>query len=72
MTDVFRVDTSSGEISTLTSLDRESVAYYDLVIAAYDGGSPSNTITTTVRVQLNDYNDNAPVFTASSYARECR
>ncbi|KAH8260379.1 hypothetical protein KR026_010588 [Drosophila bipectinata] len=59
----FRIDAQSGEISTAAHLDREETAHYNLVIGAIDMGLPPQTGSATVRIELDDVNDNAPTFT---------
>uniref|UniRef100_A0A8D1BRY7 Cadherin domain-containing protein n=1 Tax=Sus scrofa TaxID=9823 RepID=A0A8D1BRY7_PIG len=49
------------------TLDRESVASYELVVSARDGGSPSLWATARVSVEVGDVNDNAPVFAQPEY-----
>uniref|UniRef100_A0A8W4FFI9 Protocadherin alpha 3 n=1 Tax=Sus scrofa TaxID=9823 RepID=A0A8W4FFI9_PIG len=49
------------------TLDRESVASYELVVTARDGGSPSLWATASVSVEVGDVNDNAPVFAQPEY-----
>uniref|UniRef100_A0A8D0MJH6 Cadherin domain-containing protein n=1 Tax=Sus scrofa TaxID=9823 RepID=A0A8D0MJH6_PIG len=49
------------------TLDRESVASYELVVSARDGGSPSLWATASVSVEVGDVNDNAPVFAQPEY-----
>ncbi|XP_054574263.1 protocadherin alpha-6-like [Eptesicus fuscus] len=46
-----------------SSLDREKVSHYELVVTARDGGSPSLSSTASVSVEVADVNDNAPTFT---------
>ncbi|XP_072807824.1 protocadherin alpha-13-like [Vicugna pacos] len=48
-------------------LDRESVANYELVVTARDGGSPSLSATASVSVDVADVNDNAPTFAQPEY-----
>uniref|UniRef100_A0A8D1G0Y9 Cadherin domain-containing protein n=1 Tax=Sus scrofa TaxID=9823 RepID=A0A8D1G0Y9_PIG len=50
-----------------STLDRESVASYELVVSARDGGSPSLWATARVSVEVGDVNDNAPVFAQPEY-----
>ncbi|XP_022254786.1 cadherin-related tumor suppressor-like [Limulus polyphemus] len=59
---VFGIDHQSGTIYTAGQLDRESLAIYNLTIAAVDNGSPPQTGTTIVKVLVTDVNDNAPIF----------
>nr|KAG5699632.1 hypothetical protein BaRGS_005080 [Batillaria attramentaria] len=60
----FRIDANSGRIETtgLGILDRETVPAYDITVVAVDTGIPPQTGTCTVRVILDDVNDNGPVF----------
>ncbi|XP_036168821.1 LOW QUALITY PROTEIN: protocadherin alpha-10-like [Myotis myotis] len=50
-----------------SALDRESVANYELVVTARDGGSPSLSATASVSVEVADVNDNAPLFAQPEY-----
>ena len=56
----FRLDERTGVFETMATFDREEVALYRLIITADDGGSPSQTGTTTVTVTIGDVNDNVP------------
>ena len=56
----FAIDADTGNISTLTKLDRESVAQYYLTITATDQGLPPLSGDAAVIVILEDVNDNAP------------
>ena len=48
-------------------LDRENKEIYELIVVAFDGGKPENTGNLTVRVNILDENDNAPIFQKDSY-----
>jgi Cadherin domain len=62
----FAMDEASGQITIAKNLDRETQARYDLQISAYDAGEGVTlTATATVRVDVLDENDNAPIFTQS-------
>ncbi|XP_059775502.1 LOW QUALITY PROTEIN: protocadherin alpha-12-like [Balaenoptera ricei] len=50
-----------------SALDRESVANYEVVVTARDGGSPSLSATASVSVEVSDVNDNAPAFVQPEY-----
>uniref|UniRef100_A0A8B9YIL6 Cadherin domain-containing protein n=1 Tax=Bos mutus grunniens TaxID=30521 RepID=A0A8B9YIL6_BOSMU len=50
-----------------SALDRESVANYEVVVTARDGGSPSLSATASVSVEVADVNDNAPAFPQPEY-----
>ena len=58
----FKVDPQSGDVETAKLLDRESVPSYELIIGAIDTGSPPQTGSVTVKIELLDVNDNGPVF----------
>ncbi|XP_060743340.1 protocadherin Fat 3-like [Tachysurus vachellii] len=59
--------TISTELVLIKALDREKIPNLDLLITAVDGGSPALTGTLTIKVNILDVNDNAPVFTKSLY-----
>uniref|UniRef100_A0A8C6F142 Protocadherin alpha 3 n=1 Tax=Monodon monoceros TaxID=40151 RepID=A0A8C6F142_MONMO len=50
-----------------SALDRESMANYEVVVTARDGGSPSLSATASVSVEVADVNDNAPAFAQPEY-----
>uniref|UniRef100_A0A8C2UIW8 Protocadherin alpha subfamily C, 2 n=1 Tax=Chinchilla lanigera TaxID=34839 RepID=A0A8C2UIW8_CHILA len=50
-----------------STLDRESVSGYQLVVTARDGGSPPLWASATVSVEVADVNDNAPAFAQPEY-----
>ncbi|XP_011701166.1 PREDICTED: cadherin-related tumor suppressor [Wasmannia auropunctata] len=58
----FKIDPQTGDIETAKQLDRETVPAYDLTIGAIDTGSPPETGTAMVHIELQDVNDNGPVF----------
>ena len=63
----FEIDSLTGDISTVSSLDRETVAAYSLIISALDiSGLSSNA---TVYVAIGDINDNEPRFIQAQYER---
>ncbi|KAF7235474.1 Protocadherin gamma-A10 [Varanus komodoensis] len=49
------------------SLDREEQSVYELILTATDGGDPVRSGTIQIKVKVLDANDNAPIFTQSSY-----
>ena len=63
----FKIDSYSGAISVLMSLDREMTSSYLLNITAYDMGTPEKFTSTRVTVMVLDINDNPPVFEKSKY-----
>nr|XP_023416325.1 LOW QUALITY PROTEIN: protocadherin alpha-9 [Cavia porcellus] len=50
-----------------SSLDRESISNYEVVVTARDGGSPPLWASATVSVEVADVNDNAPLFAQPEY-----
>ncbi|KAG8438989.1 hypothetical protein GDO86_005249 [Hymenochirus boettgeri] len=52
-------------LQTTTSLDYESVKEYTIEIVAVDSGNPPLSSTNSLKVQVTDVNDNAPVFSQS-------
>ncbi|XP_059554594.1 protocadherin alpha-13 isoform X5 [Myotis daubentonii] len=50
-----------------STLDRESVSGYAVVVTARDGGSPSLSATASLSVEVADVNDNAPLFAQPEY-----
>ncbi|XP_052500309.1 protocadherin alpha-6-like [Budorcas taxicolor] len=50
-----------------STLDRENVANYEVVVTARDGGSPSLSATASMSVEVADVNDNAPTFPQPEY-----
>ncbi|KAH8868430.1 Protocadherin-18 [Schistosoma japonicum] len=58
---IFRV-TPSGIIETLIELDRETVPVYILKVGVRDRGAQPLASTTMLRVNVQDANDNAPVW----------
>ncbi|XP_039558651.1 protocadherin gamma-A12-like isoform X8 [Passer montanus] len=55
---IFHLDSESGEITLLRSLDFEEGDYYELEVQARDGGGLSDTVKITITIT--DKNDNAP------------
>ena len=65
---MFTVDPSSGDISPVSELDRETADYYNLTVRVTDGGSPSLSDTAVVEISIADVNDNRPKFNSSREA----
>ncbi|XP_036425193.1 protocadherin-1 isoform X2 [Colossoma macropomum] len=63
-------DTSSKRkyfLQTTTPLDYERIKEYRIEIVAVDSGNPALSSTNSLKVQVTDMNDNAPVFSPSLY-----
>ena len=59
----FTIDSLTGIVSTLGSLDRETQSSYSLVIVASDGVTLSNPV--TLNVVIVDINDSPPIYSGS-------
>ncbi|KAG8191614.1 hypothetical protein JTE90_018546 [Oedothorax gibbosus] len=64
---VFRLDSTTGWISTLFELDYETASWYNLSIIARDKGNPQLFSTTIVIIRIQDYNDNPSEFQRQHY-----
>ena len=64
----FQINASSGEITTIGELDRETTAAFALTVRASDGAVPEKVRFTDgeVKVTISDVNDNAPSFNTPS------
>ncbi|XP_034544310.1 protocadherin-23 [Notolabrus celidotus] len=61
------IDPESGLVTTAAELDRETQAEIWFLVVAADGGEPALSSTATVTVQVEDINDNEPVFQQQLY-----
>ncbi|XP_041360351.1 cadherin-related tumor suppressor-like [Gigantopelta aegis] len=68
--DKFQLEASLGTITLISQLDFEEVQLYTLKVIAKDGGSPQRSSSVTVYMNVNDVNDNTPVFDPMSYSQE--
>ncbi|XP_072256728.1 protocadherin gamma-B1-like isoform X15 [Pyxicephalus adspersus] len=55
------------EIILEKPLDRERQSFYELVLTAFDGGHPPKSGTAIVKIEVQDVNDNYPVFSQDKY-----
>ncbi|XP_019377369.1 PREDICTED: protocadherin Fat 4, partial [Gavialis gangeticus] len=58
----FTINRATGEIKSIRPLDREKLAQYVLTVKAFDKGTPLQSTTVKVIVNILDENDNAPRF----------
>ncbi|XP_064201137.1 protocadherin Fat 1-like isoform X1 [Anguilla rostrata] len=64
----FSVDSRTGDIFVIGSLDYESTREYYLTVEATDARTPSLSDAATVTINVTDVNDNSPAFSQSAYA----
>lgn len=64
----FAVDERTGAVTLAAALDRETRASYALVVRARDAGAPAMEAVTTLRVDVEDVNDNPPSFSSAEYS----
>ncbi len=62
----FVVNSSTGVISTSSSLDYETLQEYKITVQASDAGSPPLTTTTTVIITITGVNEHTPQFTPNN------
>uniref|UniRef100_A0A915PFR4 Uncharacterized protein n=1 Tax=Setaria digitata TaxID=48799 RepID=A0A915PFR4_9BILA len=65
--ETFRIDKTTGIITTINKLDREDKEKYILKVKAEDGGEPPLFDTLLITVMVRDINDNAPYFEPNFY-----
>ncbi|XP_036365784.1 protocadherin Fat 4-like isoform X1 [Octopus sinensis] len=63
----FTIDENTGMVATKTLLDAETTLSYTFQILVADSGYPSNTVSSTVSVDIIDVNDNPPKFSQQLY-----
>lgn len=66
----FAINPTSGEITVAAHIDRETSTSHQLTIRASDGGSPVMFTDKVFQVNVQDINDNPPVFSQSTYRGE--
>ncbi|KAM8988152.1 cadherin EGF LAG seven-pass G-type receptor 2 isoform 1-T1 [Ara ararauna] len=70
--EVFEIDPRSGVIRTRGPVDREAVEAFELLVEATDQGQElgPRSATATVRIAVEDDNDNAPQFSEKRYVAQ--
>ncbi|XP_055498753.1 protocadherin gamma-C5-like [Leucoraja erinacea] len=65
----FRLQKTSNHYKLVTSetLDREAISEYNILVSAWDLGSPSLSTNKTIEISISDINDNAPQFSETSH-----
>ena len=68
-TSLFEIITTSGVgvVTVAGKLDRESEPTHVLEVTVYDSGTPPHNASTLLTIELQDANDNPPIFEQSSY-----
>ncbi|XP_016421698.1 cadherin EGF LAG seven-pass G-type receptor 2-like [Sinocyclocheilus rhinocerous] len=69
---LFAVDPSSGVVSTVEILDRETKDTHVFRVTAVDHGTPRRTAMATLTVTVRDTNDHDPVFEQQDYKESVR
>ena len=60
--DKFKIDSVTGNITTIGNIDRETRESYSLVVEAVDKGSPAKSASVTVNIAIVNVNDDTPRF----------
>lgn len=68
--DDFEIDQITGAVKVSSKLDYDAHKNYSVEIIAFDGGSPSQTGTTTLQVEVVNSNDKHPYFNPSTQRNE--
>ncbi|XP_063731799.1 protocadherin alpha-5-like isoform X3 [Eleginops maclovinus] len=62
-----RGDSLSPELVLQKALDREKMPHMQIMLTVVDGGTPPNSGTSEIEINVLDNNDNAPVFSSTLY-----
>ncbi|CAH1784160.1 unnamed protein product [Owenia fusiformis] len=66
---MFTIDPTSGYVSTVKKLDRESMDKHYFQVIATDNGSPPLSAITALTIYVDDVNDHTPEFENPTYAK---
>ncbi|XP_030634210.1 cadherin EGF LAG seven-pass G-type receptor 2 [Chanos chanos] len=69
---LFAVDPSTGEVTTVEVLDRETKDTHVFRVTAVDHGTPRRTAMATLTITVSDTNDHDPVFEQQDYKENVR
>lgn len=64
---LFSIDGESGHLTLLHQLDYETAQRHALIVTATDLGDPQLTANLTILVEVQDVNDNSPIFEQTEY-----
>lgn len=67
-TSLFSIDSHTGHLTLSRHLDYETAQRHTLIVTATDSGEPSLSANLTILVEVQDVNDNPPVFERNEYA----
>lgn len=65
---LFELGSRSGRLALLRPLDYETQPRLHLVLGAADGGTPAQSASMTLLIEVQDVNDNPPVFDRPAYS----
>ncbi|XP_018787095.1 PREDICTED: protein dachsous isoform X1 [Bactrocera latifrons] len=65
---VFAIDARSGHLTLSRHLDYETAQRHALIVTATDGGEPPLSSNLTILVEVQDVNDNPPMFERNDYS----
>ncbi|XP_066451831.1 protocadherin Fat 4-like [Eleutherodactylus coqui] len=63
----FHIDSSTGKLMNIKPLDADKTNSYDLKVIARDSGIPPLSSTTVIHVDVQDVDDNGPIFKSKLY-----
>lgn len=64
---MFAINPETGVITANQRFDRETNLFYKFTVIAMDGGSPPQSSTASVLLNISDINDNPPVFEVAEF-----
>lgn len=67
-TGLFTIDSHNGHLTLSRHLDYETAQRHTLIVSATDSGEPPLSANLTILVEVQDVNDNPPVFERNEYS----